>query len=258
MARSRAEALLSSPIGLQLLELIAGSDATPSPEELDALLAQLPFHYSRHLGDYDTRVAQLQGKAAELEPVAALVVSTMPGWWSDLDRTQQVWAATTADEPAPGRFSADLSRMHDEAPKPRRALWTSTRTSASLSPWLDHPERADIVHLWRLAVSPAARVAEVHSPEDWCALALAHPYRARGFVFTGLKNRPSSAQRLDPDWTKVAEEWDGVHLSVGGWLTAEDVAYESKGGRTELRGWGMESTVWLRWSFDSAEAIEQF
>ena len=257
MSRAHAEALLSSPIGLQLLELIAGSNATPGPEELEALLSQLHFHHSRHLPDHDDHVADLKSRAAELEPVAAWLAGTMPHWWSDLDRTEQVWAGRTADPPAAGRFSVDLSRLHDEAPKPRRALWTSTRTSPSLSPWLDHPERADIVHLWRVAVSPTARIAEIHSPEEWFALAHAYPERAPGFVYTGLKNRPASAKRLDPDWRKVAEEWDGVHLSVGGWLTAEDVAYESNGSRTELRGWEMESTVWLRWSFDSVEAIEQ-
>jgi hypothetical protein len=75
-------------------------------------------------------------------------------------------------------------------------------------------------------------------------------------IFTGVKHPPSSAQRLDPDWSKVAADWDGVHLSVGGWLTAEDVPYESGGVITELRGWDVESTAWFRWSFDDVEPID--
>ena len=255
MSRSRAETLLASAIGLQLLELVADSAATPSGDELDALLAQLRFHYSRHLPDYDDYVAELKGRADELEPVARWLAASAPRWWSDLDRQEQIWAGRAPVAPAPDRLSVELRRMHDEAARPRHALWTSTRTSASLSPWLDDPERPDVVHLWRLRVSLGARVAEIHSPQDWSALAHRYPDGLSGFVFTGLKHRPPTAQRLDPDWTKVAEDWDGIHLSVGGWLTAEDVMYEANGGRTELRGWGMESTLWLRWSFDSAEAI---
>lgn len=68
--------------------------------------------------------------------------------------------------------------------------------------------------------------------------------------------RHQSSERLDPEWSAVAKHWDAVHLSVGGWLTAEDVTYESAGQTTELRGWNLESTVWLRWSFSSAERTE--
>jgi hypothetical protein len=38
--------------------------------------------------------------------------------------------------------------------------------------------------------------------------------------------------------SEVSRDWDGVHLSIGGWLTAEDVPHESAGVKTELRGWG--------------------
>ena len=42
---------------------------------------------------------------------------------------------------------------------------------------------------------------------------------------------------------------------MAGVMTAEDVAYERDGVVTELRGWDMESTVWLRWIFTSVEEL---
>lgn len=44
----------------------------------------------------------------------------------------------------------------------------------------------------------------------------------------------------------VAEEWDGVHLSIGGLLTAEQNRYESSAGWTMLSFWHAEQTFWLR------------
>src|SRR4029077_4192078 len=101
-----------------------------------------------------------------------------------------------------------------------------------------------------------ARVAEIHSPEAWSALARTYPSAVDGYTFTGLKDPPMSATRLDPDWSKVSRDWYGVRLSVGGWLTGEDVPRESGDATTELRGWNMESTAWVRWSFNSVEPLE--
>lgn len=39
-------------------------------------------------------------------------------------------------------------------------------------------------------------------------------------------------------------------------MTAEDVTFDRDGVVTELRGWDVESTVWLRWVFNSVEEID--
>ena len=44
----------------------------------------------------------------------------------------------------------------------------------------------------------------------------------------------------------MSEEWDGVHLSLGGLLTAEQNKYESPAGWTFLDAWHAEQTRWLR------------
>ena len=96
---------------------------------------------------------------------------------------------------------------------------------------------------------------EIHSRDAWSALARSYPRSAVGLAYTTTPHRPQSAARLDPDWSALSRDWDGVHLSIGGWLTAEDVPHDSDGVKTELRGWGMESTVWFRWSFSSVKRV---
>jgi hypothetical protein len=105
-------------------------------------------------------------------------------------------------------------------------------------------------------VTDSARVLEIHSRDAWSALASSYPRAEAGFTYTTEPHRPQNAARLDPDWSELSRDWDGVHLSIGGWLTAEDVPHESDGVKTELRGWGMESTVWFRWSFSSVKRVE--
>lgn len=61
--------------------------------------------------------------------------------------------------------------------------------------------------------------------------------------------------RLVPDWAAVARDWDAVHLTLGGALTAEQVRVEGPKGWTELSGWDAELTAWLRWRFDDVERL---
>ena len=58
--------------------------------------------------------------------------------------------------------------------------------------------------------------------------------------------RGSEGDRLVPNWGAVSEEWDGVHLSLGGLLTSEQNRYESSDGWTMLDFWHAEQTHWLR------------
>ncbi len=58
-----------------------------------------------------------------------------------------------------------------------------------------------------------------------------------------------------PDWGLVAGEWDAVHLSLGGLLTAQLVQVKGSAGFTELQSWDSEQTTWLRWCFDEVERL---
>jgi len=206
--------------------------------------------------DYQAHVAGLRSRARHLEELAGWLTLRMPGWWAELDRRDQVWAGKTSEPPEASRLTTVLAQVHAEVPKPKEALWTSTLIAPYLSPWLEWPEGQHYgpMTLWRLVVAADARVAEIHSPQDWLSLCVRYPNDVPGSVFTRF-DPAASELRLDPDWSKVAEDWDGVHLSVGGWLTAEDVPCPRKGLATELRGWNMESSVWLRWVFSSSKPM---
>ena len=95
-----------------------------------------------------------------------------------------------------------------------------------------------------------ARVYEVHGPQAWQALCLAYPAPSRLAYPV-----ETPAALIEPDWQGVARDWDGIHLSVGGLLTTERVRWGRSGAQTHLFGWGVESTVWLRWVFGSVERL---
>jgi hypothetical protein len=249
---SRAADLLASPIGLQLLSLID----TLGDENLSVVFSRLRIEYSRYRGDYEDYVARLRSEAAGLAKLAHRISVERASWWQPLDPRAQVWASPAPAEPREKEFAVDLQPMQPEAPKPLHALWTSTLGRDLVSPWLEHPENfRQVNRIWRLTVTPGVRVAEIHSAADWWRLTTSNRGQEPGHVFNVRAQNAGPFARMDPNWTRIAEDWDGVHLSIGGYLTAEDVTYEKDGVTTELRGWNMESTVWLRWVFDSFELI---
>ena len=92
---------------------------------------------------------------------------------------------------------------------------------------------------WKVHFLEEVRVFEIHGPSDWYDLCVKYPAKYK----QGLT-------RLVPNWGAVAEEWDGVHLSLGGLLTAEQSRHESisgwKYGWAMLNSWHAEQTYWLR------------
>ena len=86
---------------------------------------------------------------------------------------------------------------------------------------------------WAMRFPQDARVFEINGPSDWHELCVR--YQARG----------TEDDRLVPNWGAVSEEWDGVHLTLGGLLTTEQGRYESPAGWTMLESWQAEQTYWL-------------
>ncbi|MCC7023422.1 MAG: hypothetical protein IT338_11375 [Thermomicrobiales bacterium] len=93
-----------------------------------------------------------------------------------------------------------------------------------------------------LQVAQSARVYEIDGPSAWHQLCLTYPTQGE-------------AGDIVPDWAAVAREWDAMHLSFGGLLTADQVRIESPQGWTEQWGWQTGLTVWLRWSFNAVERL---
>ena len=122
----------------------------------------------------------------------------------------------------------------------------------------------------RLRLRTGVRVYEVDGPDAWVRLATRYPlpvsrsrrhdwYRATGW----------DGSWVLPDWSAVAADWDGVHVSPFGYLTTAglDLATEvpatevstgappgvSPGAaRTLLAGWDPGTTWWLRGVVEAA------
>lgn len=131
---------------------------------------------------------------------------------------------------------------------------------------------------WRLPVRDDARVWEIEHPGDWVRLVETFPRVATGPHFGWELPGPNQHQgelsrlvalpgqhaarveigpHVIPDWSAVAERYDGVHLSWAGFLTAEGyVADLADGGVTMLRYWGSERTLWLHDVFGEPQPAE--
>jgi hypothetical protein len=111
--------------------------------------------------------------------------------------------------------------------------------------------------VWAVGIDPAARVYEVHEPGDWAWLAATHPRdvtasRSNDWSrWTGREGR-----WILPDWRSVAARWDGVHVSVAGYLSTARMAVDGEGGAASLlAGWDADQTLWLRDVFTDARQL---
>ena len=102
----------------------------------------------------------------------------------------------------------------------------------------DWPESDRFRRLHAVFDKPVS-VFEIRSPVDWHELCRAAPRvnRARD----GL----ARVSTLVPDWRRLAADYDGVHLTFAGLLTAPFVPETSAAGTTMLWSWNAEMTMWL-------------
>lgn len=224
----------------------------------------------------------LEQAAGELSPVARAIAQA-PGaawWWTAIERSAQRWLASTRqDGPPPITGVTDRlaqaqvsdaeaeARADTTAPFPPRGggpFLTGTWWAAPVGhgivwttrslPGLPATELAlcedghggDAIPVWEVEVEPGARIFEVDGAASWCRLVEEHPRevtlsrRHDWYRWTGWAGR-----WLIPDWQRVAAEWDGIHVSVAGYLEAAYRALRVEGGRTCLAGWDPDATVWL-------------
>ena len=101
--------------------------------------------------------------------------------------------------------------------------------------------------LTRAAVRADPRVFEIDSAERWAELCARFPLDAsasrRG---DWLRTTGRDGRWLIPDWPRVAAEFDGVHLTVAGYLsTAGRAVPVVDDWATVLAGWDPDATYWL-------------
>ncbi|MFE4500002.1 hypothetical protein ACFRFQ_09050 [Rhodococcus sp. NPDC056743] len=111
---------------------------------------------------------------------------------------------------------------------------------------------SSIAHVWPVSVHGTPRVYEITSPADWAHLVDTYPLAvpaSRRHVW-----HETTGEYRDwfiPDWSKVVNDYDAVHLSMIGYLTTPGIAIPlaRNSGATVLAGWNPDTIFWLNSSF---------
>ncbi|HZC72847.1 MAG TPA: hypothetical protein VE442_19275 [Jatrophihabitans sp.] len=229
----------------------------------------------------DTYLAEPQ-RSEVLRPLAdALASNASTAWWdTPADLTDQhvvVFADEDDDEPATPvltrlrRAIDELTAEHaDAAGMDERIDWRTVSgwwwSSPIARPGVTTTRAIGAEHLpaglllvedglgWDAATSwpvrpvDAARVLELAQPGDWVGLVRRYPLDVSGTAKRGDWWRATGRDGawLMPDWAQVAADWDGVHVSVVGYLSTAGRALDvDVNTATVLAGWAPDTTYWL-------------
>lgn len=98
--------------------------------------------------------------------------------------------------------------------------------------------------VWSVEVSETARVYEISCLEDW----VSQTERYKALAPSGDRQDWSrwtgySGEWATPAWAQVMNSWDGVHISLIGYLSAAYRKVEMDGSAVYLAGWNPDETV---------------
>jgi hypothetical protein len=192
---------------------------------------------------------------------------------SSLSRGLNAWVAEMNSTETERRHDFAMSPFHQLSSSwwstPPLTLWTSTSTWHGGEPiglsLVEDSLGFERARACRLRLRPELRICEINGPEDWADLCCHYPLdvtasqRSDWFETTGRKGR-----WVIPDWSRVAEDFDGVHVSLAGHLRTagavidvgdagfiEDSPTRPMAGDTDERtaslmaGWNPDTTYWL-------------
>jgi hypothetical protein len=253
---------------------------------LEELLALAVWDAQRLVGPWTgggpSNAALAYRYAAPRRPIAAVLADHFA---ADLHgalnpRAQQWWYSDrpTVDGITQPTFTSEQG-VYGNGEFTFDGLWTATDpapelTESLVAAWELFPAP---IHRWRMPVRAGARVWEVHRPGDWVRLVRAYPSVASrphgGWELPGPNQheddlvellatpgqhatRTRIGDHVLPNWGAVAADWDGVHLSWAGFLTAEGYVSDlGDSAVTMLRYWSSERTLWLNDVFDDPQSL---
>lgn len=198
-----------------------------------------------------------------------VLASPAAAWWSTgCDRTRQ-WMLTWKEELLGCQELVDLEqwrlqKIEDEArylaEGPISGDWWSSPPWGVMITTRELPDGTiagmhgmedsfgwEKVWAQRVDVKPAARIYEVGSADDWARLCRRFPLEvsaqkhADWLATTGREGR-----WVMPDYSAVAQHFDGVHVSVAGYLATAGVAVDvTDDTASVLAGWNPDETYWF-------------
>lgn len=212
--------------------------------------------------DSDFAAITLDDLSGTVDSPASLMPHGLESWLADSLTEETEYRADFAKNP----WNATSGRWWSTPPF---GLWSSTGIWCDGTPvGLELVEDSfgfERARACRVQIREDARIAEINRPEDWAGLCRRYPldvtaqHRSDWFETTGRKGR-----WVIPDWSQVAEEFDGVHVSLAGYLRIAgavvdvgegDLVDDSPSlptlGNTDERtaslmaGWDPDTTYWL-------------
>ena len=262
----KVEEILRSPIGCEFLLSVEASGLSPVevgiPRNSHWLAAGAVEKLDWWGADHAETVADALEHGERLRILARTVLEhpSTAWWFASLDREHQVWISHDNGPPNSASWQRpnsppDSWERYAQKPRTRQYQYTSTMVGDDTSLFVavdygvgDFNLWSRPFECWELLVPNDVQVFEIHGPADWNRLCVR--YRARGQT-----DGPPDPEWLVPDWGAAAEDWDGVHLSLGGLLTAEQVGYQSEDGISMLNFWQVERTSWLRGFVSNAHRL---
>jgi hypothetical protein len=274
----RVDELLMAPVAAMTFVLAARRGLRPAqlaePATVTALASTALRTMNPWTGDAAYhRAAALAGVQPLQDLVTAVALDPRNTWWSaPLIRTAQlVLTGQEERQNDPMRLpvpTGPIDRWETYAQKPLRTLVTSTELDVPPDEQIRSGAHATLacgstdweptfpVRLARVDVAPSARIYEVDSPGDWHRLVLkygdpaTHPGSDRQ-----LRESAGVDNGMAPTWSAVATDYDGVHLTFTGLLTALYVPVTTGDVSTTLWAWEWECTCWLRSAFTSSTPL---
>lgn len=237
--------------------------------------------------DHDDLVLADPDVTSLLRPVAdEILASPLTQWWGDpvdLDKqhtvqhlqpdSQQTHAReprltqstnldawfkhVTQREAGAGRYREEHPNAHIggdwwSIPTPSNALLT-TRSITGLGALelvlKEDPIHSDIARVWAVQIRDTPRIYEITTPADWVRLVASFPLEVT-HTKRDLWGDSTGIQRrwFIPNWAEVANKYDGVHLSLIGYLSTAGIGLTlpfDSSCATVLAGWDPDGTWWL-------------
>lgn len=145
--------------------------------------------------------------------------------------------------------------------KPHGGLWTSTIKDgdSAWTNWVGSVGRKKNEKAKQYVLSPGiANIYVIDTLDD--ALKLTREYTMEKPGFQELKESMTKAEQelLMPvletlDWERIAKDYDAIHLTHQGFLAAKKAA-STRNFELSFCAWDCESTLWLKWCFESIKA----
>lgn len=225
-----------------------------------------------------------------LGPVAEALVAAPAArwWWEPVNRSGQRWAGAEGTAlPRGAALAAAVQRIaaaeaQEELDAARGQFWQLRRRHPISISWWSAPlggtvftttgpietlpavelgcvedsAGEEVREVWAVEIDPDARVREIGGPADWARLAAEFPRdvtASRQHDWDSWTGQESTW--VLPDWPAVSREWDGVHVSVSGYLSASGFAIAAGNASTLLAGWEPDQALWLKDVFAKAEYV---